>query len=130
MTDDTDTDGIEPDGGASGADTAAPTDGAADGGTDGADEESADGAPIGLVEARSTAIAEAETVLSDPVEDVIEVRSEGDGWLVTLEVLERSAVPDTQDILARYELTVDATGALTGYGLVERYKRGDMRGDL
>lgn len=86
--------------------------------------------PISLVEAQSAGREYADQLLSGPVDNVIEVGSDGDGWRVVVEVVERSAVPDTQDILARYELSVDAYGELRGYSLVDRYHRGDARGDL
>lgn len=89
-----------------------------------------DAGGIGLAEARSVAVEQAESVFDSSVDNVIKVTSDGDDWVVAIEVVERDAVPDTQDILARYELTIGAGGELTGYGLVDRYKRGDLRGDL
>lgn len=87
-------------------------------------------ASIGLVEARQRAVSHAETILEHPIDDVIKVNSRDGGWQVVVEVLERSGVPDTQDMLARYELLVDGTGELTEYSILERYRRGDLRGDL
>lgn len=90
----------------------------------------AGGQSVGAVEAKSIALEQAEQLLSNPVEDVIEVQS-GDGeWHVAVESLEREAVPDTQDIIARYEFTIAEDGSLAGYSLVERYRRGDMRGGM
>lgn len=85
---------------------------------------------IDLTEAQSLGREHAEEVLSYPVDNVIKVTADGEDWRVVVEVVERSSVPDTQDILARYELRLDATGALTGYNLVDRYRRGDLRGDF
>lgn len=85
---------------------------------------------VGLAEARSLGMDYAAEVLSYPVDNVIKVTRDSDDWRVVIEVVERDAVPDTQDILARYELTVDDAGELTGYSLVERYRRSDLRGDL
>jgi hypothetical protein len=94
------------------------------------DSEGAGDEPVGLVEARRLALDQASAVLDHPVDDVIEMAAadDGDGWRVSVEVLERSAVPDTQDILGRYELEVDASGRLTGYSLVDRYRRGELKG--
>jgi hypothetical protein len=50
---------------------------------------------------------EPETVTS--VEEV-----EGE-WRVTVEVLERKAVPDTQDLLGRYEIRLNKNGELIGW---------------
>jgi hypothetical protein len=98
--------------------------------TDDGSDAGAESATIGLVEARQRAVSHAETILEHPIDDVIKVNSQGDGWQVVVEVLERSGVPDTQDMLARYELLVDGTGELTEYSILERYRRGDLRGDL
>lgn len=95
-----------------------------------ADETAGEEEPVSLVEAQSIGREYAEQLLSGPVDNVIQVGSDGDGWRVVVEVVERSAVPDTQDILARYEMSVDAGGDLSGYSLIDRYHRGDARGDL
>jgi hypothetical protein len=50
---------------------------------------------------------EPETVTS--VEEV-----EGE-WRVTVEVLERKAVPDSQDLLGRYEIRLNKNGELIGW---------------
>lgn len=100
---------------------------------DGGNEtDSAEDSPeqVDLLEAQSLGREYAESVLSDPVDNVIRVDDNGEDWRVIVEVVERSAVPDTQDILARYELTIGPDGDLVGYGLVDRYRRGDLRGDL
>ncbi|MGW7055258.1 gas vesicle protein GvpO [Streptomyces sp. NPDC054887] len=51
-------------------------------------------------------------------------RTEDDGWTLRVEVLELARVPDTMSLLASYEVTLDAHGALTGYRRVNRYERG------
>ncbi|MET7362884.1 gas vesicle protein [Streptomyces sp. NPDC005562] len=47
-----------------------------------------------------------------------------DGWLLEVEVLELSRVPDTMSLLASYEVQLDAQGELTGYRRLRRYERG------
>jgi len=47
-----------------------------------------------------------------------------------IELVERRAVPDTQDIIGRYEINLTSTGNVAGYELVERYQRGDMKEEL
>lgn len=111
----------------------APTDEGEPSGTDGSGTDGGAGAPdgsIGLVEAKDRALDTAGDLLSHPVEDVIEVGQAGDGWRVVIEVVEREAVPDTQDILGRYEFVVSADGRIDGYELVDRYRRGGMKGGL
>ncbi|MFB6283144.1 MAG: gas vesicle protein [Halobacteria archaeon] len=85
---------------------------------------------VGLMEARSRALDVIDKMLEYDVDDVIKIEARDDGWRVVLEVVERNAVPDTQDILGRYEVELDDSGEAQGYGLVERYKRGENREEL
>lgn len=41
---------------------------------------------------------------------MIKAESNDEGWRTVVEVVERNAVPDTQDIIGRYEITLDGTG--------------------
>jgi hypothetical protein len=50
-------------------------------------------------------------------------RSE-DGWTVQVEVVEVRRIPDTTDVLALYEVSVDSDGDLEGYRRLRRYTRG------
>jgi hypothetical protein len=47
-----------------------------------------------------------------------------DGWRVEVEVVEVRRIPDTTDVLALYEITVDEDGDLEGYRRLRRYTRG------
>lgn len=57
-------------------------------------------------------------------EGVIGLEKTDDGWRIEVEVLEVRRIPETTDVLALYELTVDADGDLEGYRRVRRYTRG------
>jgi hypothetical protein len=46
-----------------------------------------------------------------------------DGWLVEVEVLEDRRIPSSSDILAVYEVELDATGELLAYRRIRRYLR-------
>ena len=48
---------------------------------------------------------------------------EDGSWTVTIELLELSRVPETDDILGSYEVEVDEDGELLGYRRVRRYAR-------
>ncbi|MBA3043803.1 hypothetical protein FP804_01545 [archaeon] len=67
-----------------------------------------------------------EKTLNKKPESVISVNKEGKEWKVLAEVLERRAVPDTQDILGRYELRMDEKGELLGYKQVLTKRRADL----
>ncbi len=46
------------------------------------------------------------------------------GWRVEVEVVEVRRIPDTTDVLALYEVTLDDEGELEGYRRLRRYGRG------
>jgi hypothetical protein len=48
---------------------------------------------------------------------------DGDGWTVTLELLELERIPDTTSLLGTYEATLDADGNLLDARRVRRYPR-------
>ena len=57
-------------------------------------------------------------------EGITGLRRSDDGWVVQVEVLELSRVPNTTDVLATYEVEVDSDGELLEYRRVHRYVRG------
>lgn len=59
------------------------------------------------------------------LDGVTEVNATEDGWRAVVEVIERSSIPDTQDILGRYEVTLTENGTVTGYRRINRYRRDD-----
>ena len=97
-------------------------------------DDSNNGAPdeiIGLSEAQDRAREAANDFLQHELEGVIKAgKKNDDTWRVVVEVVERRAVPDTQDIIGRYEIMLDQSGQATGYELVERYQRGEMKEEL
>jgi hypothetical protein len=64
-----------------------------------------------------------EALLERPVESVSSFERTDDGWLVTLEVVEVSRVPESTDVLASYEMELDEDRNLRRYGRVHRYQR-------
>ena len=95
------------------------------------DVTSASSETLTLVDAQNRAQEAAEELLDHQFEGIIKAETaDGDGWRTVVEVVERSAVPDTQDIIGRYEIMLDAAGKVTGYELLERYRRGDMKEEL
>jgi hypothetical protein len=67
-----------------------------------------------------------ESIFNKTAESVTSVAKEGDEWKVQMEVVERKAVPDTQDILITYELKLTQDMEFTGYKRVGMRHRGDM----
>jgi Gas vesicle synthesis protein GvpO len=71
-------------------------------------------------------------LLERPVESISGFERTHDGWLVTLEVVEVSRIPESTDVLASYELELDDDRNLRRYARVRRYNRsqadlGDQR---
>lgn len=69
---------------------------------------------------------ELEELVGCPAEGVTGVRKDGEGWVVTAEVLELERIPETTDVMGSYEVTVDDDGTLTGYRRVRRYLRAQV----
>lgn len=63
-------------------------------------------------------------------ERVISVAREDDCWQVGVEVLELRRIPDTTDILAVYEVTLDSNGDLVRCERGQRYHRGQVQDEL
>jgi hypothetical protein len=64
-----------------------------------------------------------EALLNRPVESVSGFERTHDGWLVTLEVVEVSRIPESTDVLASYEMELDEDRNLIRYARVRRYHR-------
>ncbi|WP_423987447.1 gas vesicle protein GvpO [Haladaptatus sp.] len=81
---------------------------------------------IGLYEARDVGRAIASDLIGSPLDGIIEVgEQDDDGWRVVAEVVERNSIPDTQDVLGRYVISLGPSGTVQGYGRAGRYRRGD-----
>lgn len=50
-------------------------------------------------------------------------REEDGAWRVTVEMLELSRVPETDDLLGSYEVELDGDGEMLGYRRLGRYAR-------
>ncbi|HIE31115.1 MAG TPA: gas vesicle protein [Methanosarcinales archaeon] len=81
---------------------------------------------VNLKEIGEKALSQIESLLEKKVEGIISVTRESEDWRVLVEVLERRAVPDTQDILSIYELMLTDEGELTGYKRIGLRRRADM----
>ncbi|GKZ12207.1 gas vesicle protein [Haladaptatus sp. T7] len=82
---------------------------------------------IGLYDARDIGRAIAGDLIGSPLDGIVEVgEQDDDGWRVVAEVVERTAVPDTQDILGRYVISLELDGTVHGYGRAGRYRRGSV----
>lgn len=79
----------------------------------------------GILAVRRTVESTAGQIVGHEFDGVSEITPLDDGWRAVVEVVERSAVPDTQDIIGRYEIELDEDGVVQGYRRLDRYRRGD-----
>jgi len=63
--------------------------------------------------------------ISKEPETIISVEKKEGEWKVTVEALERKAVPDTQDLLGRYVIRLNKNGELIGWKQKMIKKRAD-----
>jgi len=68
----------------------------------------------------------AESLLNKKAESVISINKEDKDWRAVVEVLERVSVPDTQDILGRYEFMFDNKGEVLDYKQIMLRRRADL----
>ena len=78
-------------------------------------------------EAAKVALRQIGELTAKQPEGVTGVERTEDGWTVGIELVEDQRIPSSADILATYEITIDADGELESYRRVKRYARG--RGD-
>ncbi|GAB3674158.1 gas vesicle protein GvpO, halophile-type [Halopiger thermotolerans] len=79
----------------------------------------------GILAIRKTVQSTAGELIGHEFDGVSEIVPTDDGWRAVVEVVERRAVPDTQDIIGRYEIELDADATVHGYRRLDRYRRGD-----
>lgn len=77
--------------------------------------------------AAGTALKQLQELTTRTPESVVGVERHEDGWAVTIEVVESARIPNTADIMAEYEVTLDGRGDMTSYARGARYSRGRTR---
>lgn len=95
------------------------------------EEEPVEGAPLGDAStAAQRAREQLEQLLGKPVESVSSLERTHDGWVVALEVVELSRIPESTDVLGSYELELDEDLNFRRYQQARRYHRSQAnRGD-
>ena len=73
-----------------------------------------------------TAIDQLKALLGLEVSSVAAANKVDDGWHLTVELVERKAVPDTQDLIGTYEVHLDNGGELTDYERTDIRRRMDL----
>ncbi len=78
----------------------------------------------------SKVIQKARSELTDltglEISSTVGAEKEGDGWLVIVEVVEKRSIPDSMDILAKYETRLDTDGNMLDFKRTGMRKRIDV----
>lgn len=61
-----------------------------------------------------------------PVDSVAGLGKSGDGWALTVSVIELGRIPATMDVLAEYAVDLDDAGDVTAYRRGRRFFRGQV----
>ena len=96
---------------------------AADIRSDGNRGQRGSGGALSAIRAAAMAQEQLEQLTGRSVESVSGLARRGDGWVVTLELVELERVPPTTDILASYRVELNQEGELMAYERVSRYYR-------
>ncbi len=78
-----------------------------------------------IIKVRQKANVVVKSFLNKNAEGITDVTREGNEWKVRAEVVERKAVPDTQDIIATYEIKMTEDLVPIGYKRMRMRHRGD-----
>ena len=78
-----------------------------------------------IEEVTDRALSIVKKYISKEPETIIGIQEEHGEWKVLVEALERKSVPDTQDLLGRYEIRIDDSGKLLGWKQWMVRKRAD-----
>jgi len=67
-----------------------------------------------------------QSILTLDVANVIAASKTNDGWDVKIDLVERKAIPDTQDLLGTYDVILDDEGNIVSYERKRIRKRIDL----
>lgn len=58
---------------------------------------------------------------------VVAISAEDDGWLVTVEAVERAAIPASQDLIGQYVVQASGDGSIRSFSRTGLRRRSDAR---
>ena len=61
-----------------------------------------------------------------PISSTLSIRKDEGCWDLQIEVVEKRSLPESQDILAVYEMTMDEEGNVMNFARVGMRRRGDV----
>jgi len=78
--------------------------------------------PKELIEKAKTQLAEL-TGFKEPAG--VGLRKEKEGWVVTIEIIEKKSIPEGMNVIGTYEVKVDGKGEILGYEKIAMRKKMD-----
>jgi hypothetical protein len=84
------------------------------------------GRTMRLNEVINAAKDQLQSILTLDVANVVAASKTDDGWNVKIELVERKAIPDTQDLLGTYDVILDEEGNIVSYERKMVRKRMDL----
>lgn len=82
-----------------------------------------------LIDVRNRVRDVAADLIGRDLDSITAVRKDQEGWRVVVDIIERHSVPDTQDIIGRYEIHLNPQAEIVGYHRIGRLRRGDTEYD-
>ncbi|HVV19106.1 MAG TPA: gas vesicle protein GvpO [Pseudonocardiaceae bacterium] len=83
---------------------------------------------LSAADAATAAVEQLTSLIAKQPMSVTSVEPAEKGWLVGIETVEERRVPATSDMLALYQVELDAAGRLRAYRRTQRYLRGRPNG--
>ena len=80
---------------------------------------------VGMTDVVQMARTELGALTGLEISSTVAVERTEDGWVVTLEVVEKHSIPDSMDILAIYETRLDPDGTMKEFKRIKMRKRID-----
>ncbi|ELZ26792.1 gas vesicle synthesis family protein [Halogeometricum pallidum JCM 14848] len=81
--------------------------------------------PSNIVTVRNRVRDQVPQLIGRELDGVTSLMQGEEGWVATVELIERRSVPDTQDIIGQYEVSLTDDGVIHEYRRLETYRRAD-----
>lgn len=86
-------------------------------------EKAATMKPLSTLAVTAKAREAATAITGHKADSVASCQKQGDGWIVIVDVIEAKARVGDNDLIATFEIGLDATGEVTTYKRIRRYYR-------
>ncbi len=74
-------------------------------------------------------VANFPTMINLEASSVVAIAPNADGWVVSIEMIEKKSIPDSMDILGYYEVSLDSEGVIRDFSRLRLRRRGDTAGE-